>query len=90
MRHAAFLLALEDSPAAEREARRAIELDPVAEGAYLVLIDALRRQHRENEAISAARSALDGPAGGMNLALRLGRMLLDRKDPDGAARPSPA
>ncbi len=85
MRHAAFLLALEDGPAAEREARRAIELDPAAEGAYLVLIDALRRQHRERDAISEARSALDGLAGGMNLALRLGRMLLDRKDPDGAA-----
>ncbi|HWT07777.1 MAG TPA: tetratricopeptide repeat protein, partial [Roseomonas sp.] len=84
-RHAAFLLALDDADAAKREARRAVELDPAADGGHLILIDALRRQFRNRDAIRVAREALDGPAAKANVALRLGRMLLDGDDPAGAA-----
>lgn len=84
-RHAALLLALDEGVAAEQEARRAIALDPAADGGYLILIDALRRQHRIRDAISQARSALDGPGGSVHVVLRLGRMLLEGKDADGAA-----
>jgi len=58
----AFLLALDDDVAAEREARRAIELDPAADGGYLILIDALRRQQRHRDAIGSAGRADDAEA----------------------------
>jgi tetratricopeptide (TPR) repeat protein len=83
-RLAAFLLALDDGIAAEREARRAVQLDPAAEGAYLVLIDALRRQERRRDAIALARSALGAVPGSMDIMLRLGRMMLDIEDRAGA------
>ncbi len=84
-RHAAFLLALDDGVSAEREARRAIALDAANEGGHLILIDALRRQHRHRDAIRAAREALAGKSGGTAIAMRLGRLLLDAKDAGGAA-----
>ena len=85
MRHAVFLLALEDTAAAESEARRAMELGPASDAGLLVLMDVLRRQERRGDAIRLARARLETPAGTVHVAVRLGRLLMEQKDPAAAA-----
>lgn len=85
MRHAMFLLALEEGAAAEREARRAMELAPTNDGGPLVLMDVLRWQARPGEAIRLGRSTLETAAGTVHVAVRLGRLLIEEKDPGAAA-----
>jgi tetratricopeptide (TPR) repeat protein len=85
MRHAGFLNAMGEGAAADREARRAIALDPTSEGGYLVMIDVLRRQARLRDAIRTARAALDAIPDSFPVAMALGRLLLDVKDAGGAA-----
>ncbi|GGJ22998.1 tetratricopeptide repeat protein [Neoroseomonas lacus] len=83
-RHAGFLNDLKEGAAAEREARRAIALAPMAEAGHLMLVSVLRRQARVRDAIRAARAALDILPQSANIALSLARLLLDRNDMDGA------
>ncbi|MEO3475461.1 tetratricopeptide repeat protein [Roseomonas sp. CAU 1739] len=85
MRHAVFLLALEEGAMAEREARRAIELAPAIDAGPLVLMDVLRWQERRGDAIRLARSTLETAAGSVHVAVRLGRLLMEEHDPGAAA-----
>ncbi|MBW6396464.1 tetratricopeptide repeat protein [Roseomonas sp. HJA6] len=85
VRHANFLLALDQGAAAEREARRAIALDPSSEGGYLALMDVLRRQERRRDALAVARAGLEALPEAVSIAQRLARMLAEREDYAGAA-----
>ncbi|MBR0649890.1 tetratricopeptide repeat protein [Roseomonas terrae] len=85
-RLAAFLLALQETEAAQRTAQQAIELDPAVEDGYLIVMSVLHRRERRGEAIALARAALEAmPGAGANVAQRLGRMLMEIGDAAGAA-----
>jgi len=75
-RHASFLLAAGDLPATEREARRALALDPAQEAAWLCLADALWRQQRPKDALRAMQEATAALPGSGAVAARLGHLLL--------------
>ncbi len=75
-----FLAILGEGAAAEREARRAIAIDPTAEIGQLALVDALYRQERHSDALAAARSAMEALPEAATIALRVGRLSADRED----------
>lgn len=85
LRHATALLAAGLGARAEAEARRAIALAPGEEAAHLALVDALRRQQRQEAALAAARDGAAAVPEGAGLLMRLGRMLHDAGQHDAAA-----
>ncbi|MBR0683814.1 tetratricopeptide repeat protein [Roseomonas eburnea] len=85
-RHANYMLAAGgDAIAAEKEARRAITLDPLAETAHLALADALWRQHRPKDALREVQSAAQALPRSVPIAARLGHLLLAQQSPGAAA-----
>ena len=85
VRHANVLAILGEGAAAEREARRAVALDPAAEIAHLALVDALYCQERHGDALATARSAMEALPEAATIALRVGRLSADREDHAAAA-----
>ncbi|MBR0672249.1 tetratricopeptide repeat protein [Neoroseomonas soli] len=86
-RHATYLLLAGEggAVAAEKEARRAIALDPGEENAYLTLADALWRQHRAKDALREIRAAAGTLQDSVAIAARLGHLLLSQDSPAAAA-----
>lgn len=78
-RHAAFILrAGGDARAAEREARRALHLNPDEARGHIALTDALWRQRRGEAALQAIEAAAARLPGHAAIAAMMGEVLLSR------------